>query len=135
MNVPGMDQARQAACDAWLHRLGEWAGYGPAHRRAALACEVVRGIVRVTDPEWFAGLQWAAYVTPARAGHDYPQGYRTDVSLPTIAEWTRALELYGPAVSEADRLERAHQCVVAAAHGSVAGMRAATTVATLWQAR
>jgi hypothetical protein len=112
---PAMDADRQARCDAWLARLAEWCGGNVGHaptRRVAIAVEVVRGIVDVTDPEWDAALQWA---TDPHNDRDHGQ--------PTAADWNRALLLYGPSVTDADRWERAHQCVVAAAHGSRQSMR------------
>ena len=99
-----MDAARAERCAAWLERVGAWSGM--TGRRAGIACEVVRGIVDVTDPEWSAAVEWAA-------------------GAPEHRDWVRALELYGPVATEEDRAERAHQCIVAAAHGSDRAMRSA----------
>ena len=82
LDAHGMDPERVARTEAWLSRLGQWAGYGSAHRRAAVACEVVRGIVDVSDPEYAYAVDWAA--SPWASGE------------PTTADWVAALELYGP---------------------------------------
>ena len=83
-----MDTAQAQRCAAWLDRVGAWCG---PERRAGLACEVVRGIVDVRDPEYAAGVAWAE-------------------REPTPRDWERALELYGPAgLSTAERSERAER--------------------------
>ena len=82
-----MDEERAQRCAAWLARLGEWCG---SDRAGGIACEVVRGIVRVDEPEWTAAVAWAG-------------------GVPTERDWRRALDLYGPVAAErADRGRRAY---------------------------
>ena len=89
-----MDAAQAQRCAEWLDRVGRWAG-SRSDRPAALACEVVRGIVDVRDPEYAAGVAWAE-------------------REPTPRDWERALELYGPAglstAQRSERAERAAEC-------------------------
>jgi hypothetical protein len=89
----GMDTDRADRCGAWLASLARWAG---PSRPAALACEVVRGIVDVDEPEYAAGLAWAG-------------------AEPSPRDWERALELYGPlGLTVATRSERAERAAESA---------------------
>jgi hypothetical protein len=101
-----MDAPRTERCRAWLTRLGEWARRFE-DRPCALACEVVRGIVDVDDPEYAAGIAWAG-------------GYH-----PGYGDWVRALQMYGPVMTAQERQERATRCVEADTQGNRYMMRGA----------
>ena len=102
--VPLMDADAQVRCDEWLARVVKWAGRG--NERAGVACEVVRNIVSVTDPDYLYAV--------SRYG------------APTPRDYQRALELYGPAgLTDADRSERAER----AAESARAGDRSAVWAA------
>jgi hypothetical protein len=73
--LDAMDPERSERCARWLGRVGQWAG-SFSDRPAAVACEVVRGIVDVDDPEWTAALAWCGRPL-------------------TTEDWSRALILYG----------------------------------------
>lgn len=70
-----MTELQRANCEAWLADLDS---YIPRHlRRMGVAAQVVRGIVRVNEPEYDAAVEWA--------GGD-----------PTAEDWAGAIRLYGP---------------------------------------
>ena len=97
-----MDTLRRERADAWLRGLEDWAG---SRRRAALACEVVRCIVDVDDPEYAAGVRWAG-------------------GAPTVEDFTTALELYGPVFPDPyARTIRARKVTTAAANGDAHAVR------------
>ena len=101
-----MDEARADRCAAWLSRLGEWCG---SDRACGVACEVVRGIVRVDEPEWTAAVAWAG-------------------GVPTERDWRRALDLYGPVMhddSGAERADRGRRAYLAALERDERASRAA----------
>jgi hypothetical protein len=77
-----MDEARALRCAEWLNRVAEFGKGG--YQRAALACEAVRGIVAVGEPEWIVGVM--------RFGE------------PNRDDWYRAIETYGPVATHAQRL-------------------------------
>jgi hypothetical protein len=102
-DVEPMDADQQARADEWLARVTKWAGRG--NERAGVACEVVRGIVYVTDPEYLYAV--------SRYGAPSPRDFQ------------RALELYGPVLTDAERSERAER----AAESARAGDRAKVSLA------
>ena len=84
-----MDDLRSPAIKRqaeWLARIGAWAG-SRSMRPAALACEVVRGIVDPSEDDYAAGVAWA--------GREL-----------TADDYTRALGLYGPHRLDAATLAR-----------------------------
>jgi len=101
-----MGAERAERCARWLGRLGEWAGTF-RDRPCAVACEVVRGIVDVNDDEYAAAVAWSG-------------GKR-----PRTADWERALSLYGPVLTEAERSDRAERADRAAQAGDRWAVRAA----------
>jgi hypothetical protein len=90
----------------WLARVGEWTGPEPVYRRIGIACEMVRGIVEVTDLEWPLAVDWAG-------------------GKPTLSDWIRALELYGPVLTPAEREHRAGIIIAAVDLGDRITVRAA----------
>jgi hypothetical protein len=98
-----VDELQAKRCADWLNGLHAFGG--GTYDRAALACEVVRNCTDTTTEEYAAGVE--------RFG------------TPTVADWVKALEMYGPVLSDDERAERGPRCVAAALAGDRRAMWAA----------